>query len=588
MRGDYRSIGAPGPQHPYEGVATFTASVPKMTILRWGLIAMIFAATVGMVATFGALQVRDTRRRDRVDARLATLIGKLSELELASANLTAPPECVLVGQPTIGATFADNLFAIFDALNPANLFQFSLTALSPSAIVTLIVPQASGTLAVQSDIIPVGTTFQDDRFAVRNALDQTKNITFDVGGIATDTTRTLTLQNTSGLVALESQIPTSPNTFFDDVFAVQHAADPSREVMFDVSEVSPLTTQTLTAQPVSGTILLAENIVLVDPPIADDLFAIRSDADASKIAMLDCSDIAPSMDVTLIVPDGDGIIAYIADIPEITEIFIPDTRMFPDLTNEGVETLEELGAIDRFEVSACGGGGAGGSTNSSVVFIGYGGGGGSGAAYQDYQVIRASERFYSLNITIGLGGLGANMEAGQSGGTTSVIGVSKVDDSRARHYEFFLEILAHGGGGGGLTTTEPAYGGAGGSNGGDSPPSSTLGSFPGPAGNLGGFEGGLGGTPSGAPARMGVQNAPWRPGSGGGGGNTAGAGWFGSFSNSGCAACGGSSMFGGPARRGPPISPAAYCAGGSGHFDAPGLDGGDGAVIIRYFNFHSS
>jgi len=57
----------------------------------------------------------------------------------------------------------------------------------------------------------VGLYLNDDQFAVYNAADNSKMISFDVSGITTGTKRTATWQNSDGLVAWLSDIITSHN-----------------------------------------------------------------------------------------------------------------------------------------------------------------------------------------------------------------------------------------------------------------------------------------------------------------------------------------------------------------------------------------
>jgi len=586
-----------------------STSIPTSTILRWIVIALLIGFSIAMVSIFGALQARDERRRKRIDDRLETLTQDLNDADLLAGNLTAPPNCTLLGNATAFSIFPDDLFTIFSDMNPGNFFQFDLSGLLFNSTVVLTTQNGTGTVALLGDIPPITTVFEDDEFRVLNAADQSKEIRLNVGGVTASTIQVMTVQNSSGIVAYLSDLPTATNTFLDDVFAVQNAGDPSREVMLDVSQVSPSTTQVMSVQPLNGTIAYLADIPDIGPTFPDNEFEVKNALDAFKTFMLDCSIIATQTVQTMTVQDTDGTIAYLSDLPQIVEVMVTTSRVFPDIANEGVATLEELGDITKLEISLCGGGGGGGtgftgpqkkrsdgglvSRSSNVA----GGGGGSGSGYENFPVLWATQRFFGFNVTIGSGGAAAvSFNTGGNGGRTNVLGISKIEIDTIVNNTFYVNLDGYGGGGGGFTSApgdpgeSPALGGSGGGNGGSASTSTSASTIPGIAGDLGGYKGGLGGSQTGNGGKMGAVNYPWRAGGGGGGGFTIGAGWFGSYSDSNCDGCGASSMFGGPGTNVVPIRPSSYCAGGNGGDleqgpDGTGSDGGDGAALFRYYLF---
>jgi hypothetical protein len=592
---------------PFDGgggiFAGGTQAIPESVILRWIVIGLLIALSAGMIVGFSILQARDQRRAARIDDRITIINGTLEEAFDAAANLTAPPNCTLEGNATVTSVFPDDLFTIFNALLPTNLFQFDLAALGFGSNVTLTTQDESGTVALLTDIPPVITVFQDDQFRIRNTADPSKELGVFVGDISPGTTRIATVQNTSGVVALTDDLPMSVNTFADDVFAVLHAAEPTSEVMLDVSQVASSTTRVMTVQPLNGTIAYLENITGPSLPFTDDEFAVANVLDDTKVVMLDCSEIDTGTEQTMMVQDEDGTIAYLSDVMQVVEVLVNESRIFPAMPHEGVELLEELGEISKLEISLCGGGGGGGTFY--VAPFRYsphvrdpdrpGAGGGSGSGYENFPVLWATDRFYNFNVTVGIGGAGgftdSSGESGtqaESGTETNVWGIAKIDFSTPFNDTFYLDLHGYGGGGANSPTlvSDNGYGGAGGGNGGNAGVSTNSESIPGVAGDLGGYEGGAGGEPDGAPGKMGAINYPWRAGGGGGGWNSYGAAWFGSYSESNCHGCGASSMFGGPGKAELGIE-SAYCAGGSGITEIPGTaaDGGGGAVLFRYYIF---
>jgi threonine dehydrogenase-like Zn-dependent dehydrogenase len=102
-----------------------------------------------------------------------------------------------------------------------------------------------------TSITAAAVVTDDDGFRVRDNSDNTKQLAFECSSIATGTTRTLTIPNQSGTIAL---VGGGTTEFLDNVFRVQDNADNTKELAFECSGISSSTTRTMTVPNENGTI----------------------------------------------------------------------------------------------------------------------------------------------------------------------------------------------------------------------------------------------------------------------------------------------------------------------------------------------
>jgi hypothetical protein len=558
---------------PVKAIKTLNDSVPLTAKIRWVALAILIIALVAGCVVLGLLLARDLRRQHRLEAAVQNTKESYQILADLVGNLTAPPNCSLVTNFTATSNFSSALFAIYDYTNPSAKIQFGLSALDSSNQILWKIQDEDGIIAYLSDIPPISAVFKDNVFVVQNAADPTKQVMLNVGSVGANNTVVLSVRDLSGTIALLSDIPTEPNVYLDDVFAVQNADDTTKEVMLDVSTVPVGTTVVMTVQDKSGVILLLENITNSGPPFSDADFIVYKVGDTTAQAQLNLSLVSSNNNVSLSVQDNSGVVAYLSDIPQIVEVLVTTTRSFPDVAYEGVANLTQLGTIKYIDVSVCGGGGGGGSGAN-------GGGGGSGSAHENFRIYTPSVKYYRFSCTIGSGGsAGSGGSSGGDGNYTILEGESDTF--------FYLYLQGFGGGGGEPTTAGGAAGGAGGGGG-----SNAVGTTPGDAGKYGGLVGGDGGLVTGSnvltDAKRGEINLSWRAGGGGSaatGSPVSGsvpAAWNGGYATNitlcdGSTGCGAASMLaaGGVGSSNPD---GGLCAGGG----SAGT-GGDGACVFRYY-----
>ena len=206
------------------------------------------------------------------DNSFSTLSGSET---LTNKSLTSP---ILTGS----STSAGSIIFKEDTDNGTN----SATLVGPSstADVTITLPAETGTLlttatsiannnlanstiTIGSSSIALGssqTTFtglasitstalvtNDSGFRVRNNSDNTKIVALDCSGITGSTTRTLTIPDQDGTIAL---VGGGSTEFADNAFRVTDNGDSSKKLAFECSGITGSTTRTMTVPDSDGTI----------------------------------------------------------------------------------------------------------------------------------------------------------------------------------------------------------------------------------------------------------------------------------------------------------------------------------------------
>lgn len=93
------------------------------------------------------------------------------------------------------STFADSAFRVYGSSDATKLVALEVDGLTTGTTRTVTIPDKNGTLAMTSDIL--GPTFSDSSFRIYDNSDNTKIAAFECSGISTGTTRTFTLPNAS-------------------------------------------------------------------------------------------------------------------------------------------------------------------------------------------------------------------------------------------------------------------------------------------------------------------------------------------------------------------------------------------------------
>ena len=198
------------------------------------------------------------------------------------------------------STFADNVFRVYGSSDATKLVALEVDGLTTGTTRTVTIPDKNGTLAMTSDI--VGPTFADNVFRITGSADTSKLAAFEVDGFTTATTRTFTLPNADATVSCLSVAEryTGAKTFDDSTCIL--AGSSSGQVTLKAAASGGSVVATFKAS--SGTVMYTSDLGTVD----DSVFVVQDDGDATKQLAFQCSGITTGNKRTLTAPDASGTI----------------------------------------------------------------------------------------------------------------------------------------------------------------------------------------------------------------------------------------------------------------------------------------
>ena len=144
----------------------------------------------------------------------------------------------------------DNGFRVRNATDTTKQVAFNLASVTTATTRTLTIPDLDGTILLDTSTLP--TDFSDTAFRVSDDTDATKKLAFECSGITTGTTRTLTVPDASGTILLDTSA--LPSDFTDTAFRVSDDSDSTKKLAFECSGITTGTVRTMSVPDENGTL----------------------------------------------------------------------------------------------------------------------------------------------------------------------------------------------------------------------------------------------------------------------------------------------------------------------------------------------
>lgn len=286
----------------------------------------LFSVTGSPITTTGTLAIGAVDAgADKIffwddSASKATYLDIGSGLTITGTTLSATG--------AITPEFGDNVFRILGSVDPTKKAAFEVDGFTTATTRTFTLPDTNTTL-VGTDTTQTLTNktinsstinISDSNFTIQDNGDATKQLRFEVSGIATATTRTLTVPDGNTTIVGTDIIQTLNNKIIDNstihisdsLFTVQDSSDATRRFRFEVSGISTGTTRILNVPDADTTFvgtdvaqtLTNKTINSSTINISDSNFTVQDNTDATKQLRFEVSGITTATTRTLTVPDA--------------------------------------------------------------------------------------------------------------------------------------------------------------------------------------------------------------------------------------------------------------------------------------------
>lgn len=231
-----------------------------------------FAATTS--AQLAGVISDETGTGSLVFATSPTLITPSISSIVNGGTLTLPTSTdTLVGLSTTNTltnkTVLDNTFVVADDLDPTKKLQFQVAGVTTGTTRTLTVPNNSGTIALtNSGLSQFSASTSADLAGIISDETGTGSLVFGTSPTLTTPSFTsvvnggvtITLPSTTDTLVGLSTVNTLTNkTLLDGSTTIANTAVPTKKFTFDASGITAATTRTLAIQDISGTIALLQN-----------------------------------------------------------------------------------------------------------------------------------------------------------------------------------------------------------------------------------------------------------------------------------------------------------------------------------------
>ena len=266
----------------------------------------------------------------------AISIASTAISDLSSAIVTISGTQTVTGAKTYtGAqTFRDNALTIQDNTDNTKAVEFDLSAIGTGLTRIFTFPNVGGgtfITDVGAQTITGDKTFTgqvvmtDSRITLKDNVDPTKGVEFQISGISSGTTRTFSFPDFGGatfVTDVGAQTITGIKTFDDNALFLQYNLDATAKARIDLSLVPTATTRVYTLPNIGGGVFIMDSgnqtisgdkTFSGDARFYDNKFVISDNVDATKELRFQLSGLASGATKTVEWPDLNGIAVVTVD-----------------------------------------------------------------------------------------------------------------------------------------------------------------------------------------------------------------------------------------------------------------------------------
>lgn len=252
--------------------------------------------------TIRATQLGTTTSDVVISGAIAPTTGQVLQ---ATSSSTATWQ-TLTSAPT---TFTDLNFAIYNNVDNTKIIKFDASVIGTGVTSTLTVPNVvTDTLALlDANQTFTNKTLTDTLTYLQNSGDTSKKLQFDLSSITPTTTRILTIPNVSAndTIATSTSIQSFTNKSLVDASTyIVDDVDNTKKVQFQVSGITTLTTRTLTFPDIDDD-LVTRTVTqqITNKSLIDNANFLINSGDNSKRVVFDLANITTATLRTITIPD---------------------------------------------------------------------------------------------------------------------------------------------------------------------------------------------------------------------------------------------------------------------------------------------